>query len=199
VTTYENIEKLAMPLDLQSWPSAGSPLFQELIDQLQPLSIIEVGSWKGVSAIRMAEISRRYGTHVHCIDTWLGSFEHFVSGDKLPRDEWGYPKLFHQFLANVKASGMQEHITPYPMCSNDGARYLKRLGVTAKLIYVDGDHSHEGCYNDCVHYWPLVEDGGVMFGDDFDVFEGVKSAVIRFVMERDLKCIQHGGFWLIRK
>ena len=199
MTSYTGISELNLATDNQSWESAQKPIFAELIEAIKPKHIIEVGSWKGVSAMKMAVLGMPHGTHIHCVDTWLGSCEHFLGGDALPRDKWGYPRLFHQFLTNVQAAGLQDFITPYPMCSNDGARYLKHLGVTAKMAYIDGDHSHEGCYNDCVHYWPLVEPGGVMFGDDMEVFSSVKSAVVRFAGERDLPCMTHDGFWMFKK
>lgn len=198
--SYDNIESLSLPVDLQSWPSHESPVFADLINELKPKTIIEVGSWKGVSALVMAELSTPYGTHVHCVDSFLGSQEHFITGqDKLPRDAWGYPQLFHQFLTNVKDSGYADRITPHPMTSTDGAKWLKHLGITATLVYIDGDHGMNGCYNDMNAYWPLVEPGGVMFGDDINVFEGVKCAVTRFAIEREVRAGIIGPFWVIKK
>jgi len=200
VTTYDNIESLGLAVDMQSWPSAESGIFDKLIETLKPKTIIEVGSWKGVSAINMAKLGEPYGTHVHCVDTWLGAQEHFITGkDKLPRDAWGYPQLFHQFLTNVKAEGLQDRITPYPMTSVDGAAWLKHLKITAPLIYIDAGHDVTSCYNDICAYWPLLEPGGVLFGDDIEVFTSVKSAVFRFAHEREVKIGLTGAFWVARK
>lgn len=200
MTSYDNIESLGMEPEMQSWDSANSPMFSLLIDHVKPKTIIEVGSWKGVSACVMAELSEPYGTKIHCVDTWLGSVEHFITGtDKLPRDEWGYPRLFHQFLTNVKKTGYADRITPHPMPSNDGAKWLKHQGITAQLIYIDGDHSLEGCYQDMVSYWPLLDKGGIMFGDDFFVFTSVAAAALRFTCERDLNLETEKPFWIIRK
>jgi len=50
------------------------PIFEELIKRNEPKRIIEVGSWLGGSAIRMAQICRDlgYDAKIICIDTWLG-------------------------------------------------------------------------------------------------------------------------------
>jgi predicted O-methyltransferase YrrM len=198
--TYDNIESLNVAEDLQSWPSSQSPVFKELIDEIKPKNIIEVGSWKGVSALVMAEAGKPYGTHIHCVDTWLGSYEHFITNkDKLPRDAWGYPQLFHQFLANVKKSGYQDSITPYPMCSVDGARWLSAQKITAPLIYIDGAHDMETVYQDCRMYWSLLEKGGIMFGDDHLVFASVFAGVIRFACERGIDMTTKAPFWILRK
>lgn len=200
MTTYDKIETLGLAVDMQSWESAQSPVFKELIDKLQPKTIIEVGSWKGVSACTMALLGKPYGTHVHCVDTFLGSVDHFISGkDKLPRDQWGYPQLFHQFLTNVKSAGCSDRVTPYPMTSTDGARWLLEKKITAKLIYIDGSHHMEECYEDMKNYWPLLESGGVMFGDDVEVFAGVKAAAYRFMCEYKHQLIIQQPFWAFHK
>ena len=80
--------------------------------------IIEVGSWKGGSAINMAGILKKnkINAKILCIDTWLGSLEmwkakgHKEVGfwyDSLMHDN-GYPGLYYQFLYNVIAKKMQK-------------------------------------------------------------------------------------------
>lgn len=198
--SYDKIESAGLSKDMQSWESANSGIFGELITTLKPKTIIEVGSWKGVSACIMAELSAEHKTHIHCVDTWLGDAHHFISGtDKLPRDQWGYPQLYHQFLTNVKMAGYQDRITPHPMTSTDGAMWLRHKGITAQLVYIDGSHHVTDCYQDICNYWPLLDTGGVMFGDDYEVFPGVKSAVLRFVCERNMKVTLTGPFWLLTK
>lgn len=196
---YDNIESLGLETDFQSWPSHQSPVFKELIDELKPKNIIEVGSWKGVSAIVMAEASEEYGTHIHCVDTWLGDFLHHNGTDKLPRDQWGYPQLYHQFLTNVKARGHQDRITPYPMCSVDGARTLAKKGITAQLILIDAGHDMESCYWDERMFWGLLDSGGAMIVDDIFVFPEVMAATMRFCCEARVDLVRKDPFALLRK
>lgn len=40
------------------------------------------------------------------------------------------------------------------------------------LVFVDGDHSYEGCLRDIDAYWPLVKQGGLMVFDDLVPWPG---------------------------
>src|SRR4029079_15072358 len=68
----------AIGSDMQGWGSQ-SPLFAEVIDKLKPREIVEVVTWKGASAIHMARLAQAHQPDavVLCIDTWLGSKEHW--------------------------------------------------------------------------------------------------------------------------
>jgi len=196
---YDNIESLGLPADMQTWESAKSPFFAQIIEEIKPKVIIEVGSWKGASAMVMAALGKEYGTHVHCVDTWLGDVHHRIAGNTIPRDQWGASQLYHQFLTNVKREGFSDRITPHQMTSTDGARWLAHLKITAPLIYIDGSHHMEDCYQDIKNYWLLLEDGGVLFGDDHLVFPGVFAAVLRFCCETGMKMETRDPFWILRK
>lgn len=48
------------------------PIFRYVISQLKPKLIIEVGTWKGASAVHMAELCKEYeidGAEIVCVDT----------------------------------------------------------------------------------------------------------------------------------
>lgn len=197
---YENIESAGVPVDMHTWESASSPFFGEIIAEIKPKTIIEVGSWKGASAIKMAALTATMGTKIYCCDTWLGDvLHHLHDADKIPWDQWGYPRLYHQFLTNVKAAGYQDRITPIPMCSVDGSRYLKIKGVKASLIYIDAGHDMVSCYEDIKNFWEILEPGGVIFGDDHLVFASVFAAVIRFSCETGFDMKTKAPFWILRK
>src|SRR5947208_1485127 len=55
-------------------------VFVELISLTKPSLIIEVGTWKGHSANAMADSCKRMNLHtkIICVDTWLGSQEHYL-------------------------------------------------------------------------------------------------------------------------
>jgi len=54
-------------------------------------------------------------------------------------------------------------------------------------IYIDGDHSFEGLYSDLTNYYTKVKKGGLVIGDDYGgKSKGVKKAVDKFCMERDI-------------
>ena len=192
MSVYTNIEETAkmmgLSVDPQSWPSRESPIFERLIEETQPERIFEIGSWKGGSAIKMAEICDKLGLDapIHCIDTWLGSPEHF--GDKprdflFPQDSHGHPYLYWQFLLNVKRHGHHERIRPCLNTSDNMAIQFSNRGLLADLVYVDGAHDYEGCYKDLVNYHMLLRTKkSIIFGDDVHL-QPIQAAVIRFAHE----------------
>jgi hypothetical protein len=187
-------------------PGADDDLLARLVAELRPRLVIEVGSWKGATAIRLANLLRAQGADaaVVCVDTWLGSVEHWegsVGGwDIRPHLRHGYPTLYYRFLANVLHAGCADLVVPVPNTSANAARWLTRQGVTADLVYVDASHEEDDVYRDLVDYWKLVRPGGALAGDDFAArWFGVICAVNRFVREHHLWFQAVGPQWVIRK
>ena len=197
---YEGLQLL--PLDLQGW-HGNDVLFRELIDKYNPETIIEVGSWKGQSAINMALHCKenKRDTIIYCVDTWLGSSEFLTynkdKGGRGLHHKNGYPNVYYQFLSNVVHKGVQNYITPLPNTSYVGSRVFEYYGIKGDMIYIDASHEEEAVYNDMYYYWPLVKQGGILFGDDY-VQEGVANAVKRFCNEQELKyTVRNHYFWII--
>lgn len=192
---YEGFKPL-LP-DLRGWNSVH-PIFAELIDRTNPQTIIEVGTWKGASAIHMADICRATlrKTHIICVDTWLGAVEFCTTlKDTEERNlmhKHGYPQIYYQFLSNVIHTGHQSRITPLPNTSANGAKILAYQGVKAELIYIDGSHEYEDVKADIKAYLPLLKPGGVMFGDDYG-WEGVRQAVQETISNHE---VINSNYWI---
>jgi hypothetical protein len=194
-TIYENFNPL--PPDITGWHGTGS-LFGNLIDKVKPNHIIEVGTWKGQSAITMAKHIQSTGLDckITCVDTWLGALEFWKDLRETPERDLmlrhGYPQVYYQFLSNVIHSGAQNVILPMPLPSSIAWKAIDRK---AQLIYIDGSHEYEDVKADCLNFWNLLDDGGVMFGDDIN-WLGVERAVKEVF--NDLEIIE-GIFWVARK
>jgi hypothetical protein len=204
VDPYVDFDPTCLPEDVQGW-GGESPAFKELITELRPALVIEVGTWKGASAITMAGAAKEAGlpTHVLCVDTWLGALEFWNEQSDPDRYrslklKHGYPSVYYQFLANVARRGLQDRITPFPQTSSTAAMWLRMHGFTASLIYIDGSHEEEDVYSDLTDYWELLENGGVLLGDDYTWY-GVKMAADRFAGEVRGKIEHLHDKWLIRK
>ena len=197
---YAGIEEKGLTTDIRGWHSEA-PVFARVIAETQPETIVEVGSWKGASAIHMARLTAPRHTRIVCVDTWLGGFS-LMAGNgepgRIPRDH-GYPTIYFQFLHNVKAAGFEHRITPLPMTSRDGARFLSLADNRAELVYIDGSHLYDDVMDDLSDYWPLVAPGGILFGDDYPLDE-VRHAVNRFcTIHIGAKYEVDGGHFIIRK
>jgi hypothetical protein len=138
---------------MQGWGSSD-PLFEEIIRAIKPKIIVEVGSWKGASAINMAKIVKSLGLDckIICVDTWLGSPEHFLgqqpSWRASLRLSHGYPQLYFTFLANVVRQGVDDVIIPIAATSESGAVILASKGVRPDMVYIDAAHEYEPALRD---------------------------------------------------
>jgi hypothetical protein len=191
------------PFDAHGW-GGESPAFANLIEELKPNFIIEVGSWKGASALSMATCLEKQGSgSILCIDTWLGALEFWQDQTDKQRFQslnckHGFPHVFYQFLANICHQGHQSRIVPFPMTSASAALWLMSYSVTADLIYIDASHEEEDVYQDLMDFFHLTNSGGVLFGDDWS-WSGVRAAVERFASENLLRIEHLHDKWLLRK
>lgn len=149
-------------------PGAAREIFSASIDQTAPGVIIEVGSFVGESAIHMAKTikAKQIDAAILCIDTWYGGFDHYVGAPEKINMHFGRSDLFYRFIANVIENGCQDVIVPFAMDSTNAARVLQRLGISARLIYVDASHEEGDVLRDFESYWPLVQSGGGLLADD---------------------------------
>lgn len=178
-------------------------IFPALIQQLKPSLIIEVGSWMGQSGVNMASSCKAMGltdTTVICIDTWLGSKEHWRDPNLVQHLELenGYPTFYRRFLSNVNNAEVAGFVVPVPMPSQIGASYLKDFNLQAELIYIDGSHDEKDVYDDLTAYWDLLSPGGVVFGDDWP-WDSVSNAVKAFCANAGVPYQVADINWIIRK
>jgi len=200
MSIYDNLE--LWDEDLSGW-HGNNPIFGRLIREVNPHTIIEVGAWHGQSTINMAKILKEDNRdcHITTVDTWLGALE-FIganSGDRNLRMKNGYPQVYYQFLSNVVHNGVQDYITPLPTTSLIAARWFQKQNMTADLIYIDASHDYDDVRADIEAYWPLLNKGGIMFGDDYStsMWPGVVEAVDGFFAFTTIE--NDNGFWVIRK
>lgn len=203
-TIYNNFKPL--PLQLTGW-NGTKPIFRELIEKLKPTTIIEVGTWKGQSAITMGNAVREFGlnTTIHCVDTWLGAIEFWTTGRNSSERNlstlYGYPQVYYQFLSNVVHNNLQDVILPFPNTSENGYRYFKYNNITAQMIYIDASHEEDDVYKDLNNYYDLLEINGILFGDDYQKdWPGVINSVNKFSQERNMELeIIGNNFWILKK
>jgi hypothetical protein len=179
---------------------------KEFVKNIKPSVIIEVGTWKGFSAFNMCNVIReeKLNTKIYCVDTWLGSLEfwHNYSDTNKTLDLYlknGYPQVYYQFLSNVVHHGVQDIIVPVPATSTTGAKILEHMNIQAELIYIDGSHETEDVYNDIKAYWPLLREGGIMFGDDW-AWDKVKAAIWKYSGDNEkFYWTTEDDFWYMKK
>lgn len=196
----DGFNSTAWPDDRQGWGSTA-PIFQRLIARVRPRLIVEVGTWKGASALHMAACCDALDLDcpIVCVDTWLGAGEFigvpFGDAERGLRSIYGWPQVYYQFLANVVTAGQQDRIIPFPQTSLIAARWLYQQGVRADLIYIDGSHDAADVTADIAAYSKLLSGRGVLFGDDFDCWPDVRRAVQGIGRAFD---VEDGRYWVLR-
>jgi predicted O-methyltransferase YrrM len=139
---------------------------------------LEVGSWLGLSGIIVANglLARlNLRATVFCVDTWRGSPEH----QDLP--EVQQDLLFAQFLHNVREAQVDGFVRP--VRGESTAVATGWGGPELDLVFIDGDHAADACYQDIRHWQPRLKREGRLLGHDAVPGGTVEQALRRYCAE----------------
>jgi hypothetical protein len=193
---------LGLPLNLQGWIDRGNLMkyFSEAWSRTGPAPIvIEVGSWRGLSACNFAKHMSNNGAkgRLVCIDTWLGSPEHQLMEELGPRD-LGVPQIYREFLSNIQNMQATPYVYPFPISSTQGGHFLERKDVRADIVYIDAGHEFEAVSLDLAIFYRIVKPGGTVILDDY-TWDGVRKAVHEFSEKTGVPLDISGNVVCIRK
>lgn len=128
--------------------------------------VLEVGSFKGLSAFCMATVAKT----VTCIDTFkANSAGQQQMPDFTTLDD--FQKATSRFRKVIAHIGTSEELGRPEMATVVGAAF--------DLIFLDAMHTYEDVTGDILRWWPRVRDGGMMVWHDYTHpdFPGVQKAV----------------------
>ena len=205
---FDNFNADIYPLDLQGW-NGEHDIFKRIIEKILPKTILEIGSYKGQSTANMGTIIKnlQIDTKIVCVDTWLGS-EDFIGIKDVDENrklyfQFGYPQLYYRFLANMKKLNLDNIVIPFPQISSTACKWLRKQNIFFDIIYCDGDNSYDSQKSDIEHGWEILNNGGIIFGDDYTNrnWPGIAKAVNEFVVQNNLSYFfgLYEHFWLIKK
>lgn len=164
--------------------------------------VVDVGVWKGQSTIYLAKALQSAGIDgcVIAVDTFLGSLEHW-NNPACPLDRvHGHPELYKQFLSNVLRAGVQDFVVPIPQTSVTAAAIMRRYNITASMVHIDAAHEYADVLRDAQEYWPLIQPGGWLVGDDYDPYwAGVVKAANEFSQSVNLPLQIDYPKWILHK
>lgn len=189
---YCQLKKL-YPFNPQGWYSNAEEM-EKLIKKYHVKSVVEVGSWLGLSTRHIAQTLPKGGV-VYAVDTWRGTED-----ELLWNREFNAANLeiaYDQFLSNVIHAKLTDKIVPIRMESAKAAIWLR---VKPDLIYLDASARYENVLAYLRDWYPLVRGHGIICGDDFGFRDrGVEKAVTQFAKEHHLTVHTNDWFWYLDK
>lgn len=165
-------------------------LYKAVVDYFPSGShFIEVGVWKGMSASFMAVeiINSQKQIKFDCIDTWLGSEEHKDIAEVQNNT------LYEKFLENIKP--VAHIINPIRIDSVEASKNYADGSIN--FVFIDGDHSYEGCKRDILAWLPKIADGGILAGHDYAWTPHIQQLVSEIFGEGDFSDPWNTGCFIV--
>lgn len=196
--TTSEAAKYEVYTDIQGWTTAD--ILQIYDEQLtgfgrSPAKVVEVGTWKGRSAIYMAsEIKRRHkNVEFFCIDTWEGNADE-PDMQELIKDANSKGGLYQEFIRNINRTGVADYIIPLRMTSVEGAKQFADRSLD--FCYIDAGHSYENVLADLEAYYPKMKPGTSICGHDI-ARDSVRRAVKDFCAKVGKSHREYVESWII--
>lgn len=137
------------------------------------LSILEVGSWVGASAMSWAQGLRLHneaqGT-ITCVDAWKPFFDRtshtndvYVKMEQALSSEAAY-QLFNHNINTLPSTITCQHLRG----KSDNILPLLREN-SFDAVFIDGDHSYSAVLKDIKNSLAIVKEGGIICGDDLNL------------------------------
>lgn len=169
----------------------------------QPRFMLEVGTFIGSGTIGgWGPLMQRSGGVVLCIDTWLGDINMRLGRQfqKFMHVRNGLPQLGVTFLKRVPFENLTATVLPLALPSLVAARLLSLLPWLIDLVYVDSAHEKGETFVELHLYYHLLRPGGLLLGDDWNVFPAVQEDVNRFASCHGIE-VQHPAenTWMLQK
>ena len=190
---YAQIETTQIADDCRGWGSAD-PFWLGLIEATRPSTILEIGSWKGASAIYIAQCCTALNlqTEIICVDPHVGSFGLWVYNREAmhitPSGECG---TYQIMLANIIRTGLTHMITPFRATAIIAAKVMAHAGCQADIVFIDGSHDRHDVLGDLFHAASITQADGLIVLDDYghERVCGPTEAVAEFLERQPEWCL----------
>lgn len=120
--------------------------------------IAEIGVYRGINFRKL--ISSSCIKEAWAVDAW--NIEIMRDALTVPSNRMDY---YYQRMLILEMK--DKRVRVLKNMSSAAAEYFATIGKQFDLIYIDADHTYDGCMKDLIAYYPLVKDGGVFCGHDY--------------------------------
>lgn len=153
-----------------------------LLEILIPKGVgVEVGVQQGLYSDFLLQ-NWKSGT-LHCVDRWMHVSDYIDIANKSQEEQ----ELLYQ-ETKERLSKYGERCKIIRMDSVEASKLYEDESLD--FVYIDADHSYEGCFKDLEAWYPKVRKGGIFAGHDYinaifpETIFGVKSAVDKFLFDK---------------
>jgi predicted O-methyltransferase YrrM len=145
-------------------------IWRELLLQLEPSRVLEIGSFEGASAsFVIQQVGTQRALELHCVDTWQGGEEHqpgSAAAADMKQVEGRFRSNVNMAMASVRFPvrlevhrARSDAALPKLLCDK-GPGYFD-------MVYVDGSHQAADVLWDALLAFKLLRVGGLMVLDDY--------------------------------
>jgi predicted O-methyltransferase YrrM len=151
----------------------GSIWFLSTIKKNLSLNILEIGSWSGASALTWGEALKLHNNSdgsLTCVDAWKPYYRADEIFDDLSKEinkALSNDEPYNVFLENVEYLPPGIDLTIHRGWSSEVLPTLKPASFD--LVYIDGDHSYQSVSEDIKISCTLINEGGIVCGDDLEL------------------------------
>ena len=168
-------------------PDRLRPMFQYVKDNMQGgLVGVEVGVDRAVNARKVLDLMDI--EMLYLVDPYM-PYEHHRTLEQ----QREYKEQAKSYL-----SGYDDFINWLFYDSVSASIILKDF--VFDFVYIDANHDYSNVLNDCVRWFPLVKDGGVLGGHDFNGSHlDLQEAVHDFCEDNDLRLfVKPDDWWVVK-
>ena len=169
----------------------------DILRELPGPLVVEIGVYVGRLSHRL--LAARPDIYLHMVDPWAETgAEAYAQTDDFMARQTAERHEAVMATALRAVAPYQGRYTVHRMTSEQACPHFQDGSLD--LVFIDGDHSYEGCALDIRLWWPKVRPGGVLSGHDYrtDKDYGVIRAVDEFKGGRELR-LGDNMTWFITK
>ena len=170
--------------------------YEHLVNSLPDnATLVEIGSFRGKSLASIAPTIIRKNLNVYAVD---------IFDIVAPTPEYNEPDvtakksgMYDDFMKTMESFGLIGRVMPLASQSLEAVNRFEPQSVD--MVFIDADHFYEPVKADINAWWPIVKDGGVMSGHDYDHNGRLWPGVYKAVHERFGQPYFGTQIWSVKK